>query len=156
MKGNTNVIIAAAVVIVLVVGGYFLFFNKKPSRVLQAPKETVQEVIPTIIPDDLGLEVAIRSDKRAMKFTVTKADDIEKIEYQISYTKTVDGEDVPEGLIGEVEAKPGQPLSIEYREFGTCSSGTCRYDKVVSDIKLTLKITKKDGKIYQSEKTVSL
>ena len=79
-----------------------------------------------------------------------------------TYEKDVVAEDeAPEGvqgIIGEIDTGDlkGGVMETEYREFGTCSSGKCRYDTVVSPIKVALKITKADGKVYQSEKSFEL
>ncbi|MBI2622684.1 MAG: hypothetical protein HYW64_01140, partial [Candidatus Levybacteria bacterium] len=119
--------------------------------------EISEQVIPTVLPADLGLALMLRSDKKALKFEITNIDGIESVDYQISYTKEINGEEVPEGLIGEIKVKPGdKKIAIDYREFGTCSSGVCRYDKVVSAIKLTLKIVKTDGKVLQAEDSIEL
>ncbi|MDP2649279.1 MAG: hypothetical protein Q8P10_00385 [bacterium] len=151
---NKNLIIIAVVLIVLIGTGFYFFLSKQSS-----PKEqTTQaqdEVIPTIAPSDLGLTTEIRDDSKAIKFEIANAKDIESIDYQISYTKEVNGEQLPEGLIGTAKPEGGK-IAIKYREFGTCSSGKCRYDTVVSAIKLTLKITKTDGKVYQSEISVEI
>jgi hypothetical protein len=152
------ILIAVIVVIVaLTGGGIWLVASKKtaPQQIPAVMDQTQQ--VQTLAPDSIGLAVAFRSDNKAMKFTVGNASGINSIEYQISYMKLIDGQQVPEGLIGTVDMNPGdKTASIGYREFGTCSSGVCRYDKVVSPVKLTLKLVKSDGKIYQVEKTVDL
>ncbi len=157
---NKNILIVAVVGVVLVLGivGYLLTNSGLSKPQPETASETSIEeelVIPTIDPSDLGLTFVLRNDKKAAKFEIVNGKDIENVEYQLSYTKEVNGEEVPEGLIGEAKPK-GDTVSIAYREFGTCSSGTCRYDKVVSPVKLTLKITKTDGKVYQSEETIDL
>lgn len=149
---------AVVVAVVLIGVGVFLFLNSKKLSTQQIPafNDQTQQVL-TLSPDSIGLSIAFRSDNKAMKFSVGNANGINSIEYQISYTKNVKGQDVPEGLIGTVDMNPGdQTASIGYREFGTCSSGVCRYDNVDSPVKLTLKIVKSDGKIYQVEKTVTI
>lgn len=158
---NRNTIIAAVVGVVIILGiaGYFFMNGSSKPEPETVSEPTIEEttIIPTINPSDLGLTFTLRSDRKAAKFEIENAKDIQNVEYQISYTKEINGEEVPEGLIGEVKPKTGQgTISIAYREFGTCSSGTCRYDKVVSFVKLTLKITKDDGKIYQAEETADL
>lgn len=156
---NRNVIIGAVIAVVIVAAGAYFFLNGSSSRQSEttAAPEIQETVIPTINPLDLGLTFSLRSDKKAAKFEITNVKDIQNVEYQLSYTKEINGEQVPEGLIGEAKPRTGESIiAIAYREFGTCSSGTCRYDKVVSSVKLTLKITKIDGKIYQAEKTVDL
>lgn len=150
-------LIAAVVVIVLVGGGVWLLASKKSSGTQQIPAYTDQAQVLTLSPDAIGLTIAFRADNKAMKFTVGNASGINSIEYQISYNKTVSGDTVPEGLIGTVDMNPGDKTAgIGYREFGTCSSGVCRYDSVTSPITLTLKLVKSDGKIYQVEKKVNL
>lgn len=152
-----NVLISAIIVLVLLIlgSGYYFFFPKATKP--QEPTSPVieEEIIPTITADALGLEFVLRKDKKAAKFTIMNAKDIESVEYQISYLKEINGEEIPEGLIGEAAPEDGE-VSIDYREFGTCSSGVCRYDKVVSPVKLTLKITKTDGKVYSAEETITL
>lgn len=152
--------IAVAVIIVivgLVAGGIWLMASKKATT-QQIPAVTDQtQQVQTLSPDSIGLSVAFRSDNKAMKFTVANADGINSIEYQISYNKIINGEQVSEGLIGTVDMNPGDKTAgIGYREFGTCSSGVCRYDNVISPITLTLKIVKSDGKVYQVVKQVNL
>lgn len=152
-----QLLITAVVVVLLIAGGatWFVMSQKKTQQVPAAADQT-QQVL-TLSPDDIALTVDFRADNKAMKFTVGKADGINSIEYQISYTKNVKGENVSEGLIGTVDMNPGdKTAAIGYREFGTCSSGVCRYDTVVSPITLTLKIIKSDGKTYQVVKTVNL
>lgn len=146
------------IVIFLLVAGasYFLFFSGSKQKQIVTSTQSQDEVVPTIVPTDLGITFDLRDDKKAAKFSIAKSDDIQKIEYQLSYMKEVNGETVPEGLIGEVKEKKDGKFAIGYREFGTCSSGKCRYDKVVSPIKLTLKIIKTDGRTYSSETSVSL
>jgi len=144
----------AAFLILVIGGGVFAFMrgNSTPNPADQF----VEENLPTLSAEDIGLEVTLRGDKRAIMFEVTKYDDIERIEYEITYEKEIDGESVPEGLYGEMNIALDGITKTDYREFGTCSSGVCRYDEVVSDIKITMKVTKKDGKVYSVEETVSL
>lgn len=158
---NKGVLIAVLGCIIAGVASFFLFFSKTeniPQESDQAPvADAEMEVVPTVSSSDLGLTFTLRTDKRAAKFEITNIDDISSVEYTMSYTKLLSGEEIPEGLYGEEKVKPGSAkLAIGYREFGTCSSGVCRYDNVVSPIKLTLKIVKKDGKTYSSETSVSL
>lgn len=157
MKRNQLMIVVAVVLVILIgVGGGWFLFGKKTVKQAPTSADDSQQVL-TLSPDEIGLTVAFRADNKAMKFTVGNANGINSIEYQISYTKNLKGEDVSEGLIGTVDMNPGDKTAgIGYREFGTCSSGVCRYDTVVSPIKLTLKVVKSDGKVYQVEKTATL
>ncbi|RJQ37948.1 hypothetical protein C4559_02615 [Candidatus Microgenomates bacterium] len=154
MKNKNTIIIVIVFVLIVAGGGYFVLSQNTAKKPI-ASQAQEEEVVPTILPDDIGLKTTLRDDKKAIKFEIN-AKDIESIEYQISYTKEVNGEQVSEGLIGEAKSSGEDKIEIKYREFGTCSSGKCRYDKVVSSVKILLKIIKKDGKVFQSEKTVEL
>lgn len=159
MKQKQWYMVGAAVgALLLIVGGIVFFTSSKKSTTQQIPayQDQTQQVL-TLSPDSIGLSIAFRSDNKAMKFSVGNASGINSIEYQIAYTKSQDGQNVPEGLIGTVDMNPGDKTAgISYREFGTCSSGTCHYDVVVSPITLTLKIVKSDGKIYQVVQTATI
>ena len=88
------------------------------------------------------------SDGKRIIMEITETEDLTSIEYQLSYTSKGD---IPRGVIGTAEVK-GSTIRKEII-LGTCSD-VCHYDQDVSDIKLILKITKTDGKIYQVEKSL--
>lgn len=155
---DKKIIIGVVIIALLLLGsgGYFILSKNKTGKPAVAPAPFIEEEeIEEIQAEDLGFTLELRPDKKAIKFTLANAKDVESVEYQISYNKDVDGEEVPEGLIGEAKAENGK-VEIDYREFGTCSSGTCRYDKVIFPVKVTLKIVKTDGKVYMSEKSIDL
>lgn len=157
LKDKKVIVGIVLVVLVLLGGGYYVMGMNKTSteeNLIVEEEMTVQ----TLSPESIGLDLEFRKDGKAAKIIIGKAAGLEAVEYQISYQKNQEGEDVPEGLIGDIDMTKvsGGAVETEYREFGTCSSGTCRYDDVTSPIKITLKITKDDGKVYQSEKTFEL
>lgn len=143
-------------IILIAVVGVFIFNKKSSAPIVSSPQEEEEQIF-TLKPEDIGLIFSLRPDKKAVKFGIEKARDISRVEYQIAYTKQVTGEDVPEGLIGEItNSEASASLSTSYRELGTCSSKVCRFDVVVSDVRLILKVTKTDGKVYQVEDSLSL
>lgn len=153
---NNNVIMAAVVGVILlaVVGGYFVMSQKstKPANTNEAAEE---EVVATLKPEDVGLEFTLRPDKKAVKVSLSKIDDIQMAEYEIQYKYEDDGVEKDEAFIGEITIEEGADTAeTNYRDLGTCSSGVCKYQKVTSDIKLLLKVTKKDGKVYSVEDTI--
>ncbi|MDO8639854.1 MAG: hypothetical protein Q7R53_02915 [bacterium] len=152
---NKNIFIGISVLflIILVVGGYYvLSAQKKPASI--EPEVTQQEVIPTIMPDELGLILMARSDKKAIKFEITNISGITSVDYEINYLAKGS---IPRGAIGHVEVKSDQnKISTNYIELGSCSSGKCKYDEGVTSVKLLLKITKSDGKVFQAEKSLEL
>jgi len=148
------IIIVVLVLAILGGGGFFvLSSNKSPD-----PKKTEpliqEENLPVLSADDIGLTTEVRSDKKAIKFEVANVEDIASIDYEISYLAK--GE-IPRGVIGHIEKNSGEKtMSTKYIELGSCSSGKCKYDEGVTDLKLILKITKDDGNTYQAEQAINL
>lgn len=153
---NKKLIAAVAVFLILAVAGGAFLFMRKDSVVSPTDDITTESDLPVLSPEDIGMEVTIRKDGKALMFELNKADDIQMVEYTIEYEKELEGETVPEGIFGIMNIGEDGITKTDFREFGTCSAGKCRYDNVVSDVKITLKVTKKDGKEYQVEKTVKL
>jgi hypothetical protein len=155
---NKKVIGAVAVFVILVIlGGGFIFVSHSNAPTSSSPEDEIaSEDLPTLSPEDIGMVVTVRPDNQALMFEIGKPDDIKGIEYTIEYEKEIDGEKVPEGIFGLMNIGEDGITKTDYREFGTCSAGKCRYDDVVSDVTLVLKVTKKDGKVYQVKKVVKL
>ncbi len=151
MKNNQKIIIGAiAVLIILIIGGGgYILSSKKAKPVSNIPVQT-EEVIPALTPDSIGLTLSMSSDKKKVIMEVSKTDDIDSLDYTLSYTSKGN---VPRGVIGHVDVTTkGETVKKEII-MGTCSD-VCHYDKDVTNIKLVLKITKTDGKVYQSEKSL--
>ena len=156
---NKKVLAAVAVFLVLAVlgGAFFISRNQNiSSRDSDMKNGITDSGLPSLDPEDIGMVVTLRPDGKALMFELTKTFDINSVEYTIEYEKEIDGERVPEGIFGLMNIGEDGITKTDYREFGTCSSGRCRYDNVVSDITIILKVTKKDGKEYQVEKIVKL
>lgn len=158
MKDKKVIIIVGVIAFVLLIGGLFAFSNKNSST--QQTEETQSmvedDIYPTISPDSLGLEMQAVKNKKYIQFMVNKPEGIENIEYEILYDAISEGNQVSQGLGGEIikdQIKNGK-IVIE-RELGTCSTGgKCRFDEGVKEVKVVLKVTKSDGKTYQAEKTI--
>lgn len=147
-------IIVLFLVIVAAAGGYFVLSNNKSSKPQEVTEQSQEEVIPTIAPSELGFTVDVRSDKKAVKFSLENIKDISSVDYEISYLAKGN---IPRGAIGHVEVKEGaSTLESNYIDLGSCSSGKCKYDEGVTSVKVILKINKTDGKVYQSEKSAEI
>lgn len=149
---NKNFRIGAAIAVVLVLLGGFLFFKNANS----SPTQVNSNILPSEAPvakisaDDLGLTLVASADMHRATMEVTKTDDIKSLDYQLTYFAEVSGEKVQRGTVGNVSIKsPGETVSQDM-VFGTCSD-VCHYDTGITDIKLIVKVTKQDGKIYQAE-----
>lgn len=153
---NKKIIAAVAVFLILAVAGGVFLWSRQGSSQERPSDEITESDLPTLTPEDIGMEVTIRPDNKALMFELTKASDIELVEYTIEYEKEVEGETANEGIFGVMEIGKDGRTDTDFREFGTCSAGKCRYDNVTSDITINLKVTKKDGKEYQVQKVVKL
>ncbi len=144
------VILSAVLVLLIVVFGAFLFVNKNSSS---SPEPVAQEnqVVPSLKPDDIGLTLSlITSGKFAnngVDMKITKVGDIASVDYELAY---VSKGDIPRGAIGHVDVKSGDSQIDQQLAFGTCSD-VCHFDTAVHAVKLTLKVTKTNGKAFQVE-----
>ncbi len=150
---------AVAVIILLIIGGvFYVVYSQNKSTEFSNPNGTTSDSqVQTITAEELGLVITVRPDNLAVKFKLNKADDIKHVDYQITYMHVVEDspDPVSEGVTGEMNIAQDGITETDYRTFGTCSA-TCRYDKEVSDVKLVLKVEKKDGKIYSLEQAIPL
>lgn len=158
---NKKVLIITSVIVILVVvlGGIFFFTSQNSSQQQSAiPDTTSEDVFPTIMPSDIGLLFTATPDKRNVVLTIEKANDIEHIDYEITYNAMSEGSSVQQGLNGEVKKDQIKNGQIEVKRIlGTCSTGgKCRYDEGVTEAQIVLKITKTNGKTYQVEKSINL
>lgn len=150
MNNKNFVIVLASILVVLLGGGYFVLFAGK-SQTTQVPQSAEQQIL-SLKPADIGLKLEARSDKKAVKFTVSKASDISSVDYELDYT--AEG-NIPRGAVGSEKPNSGV-IETKYIELGSCSSGKCKYDKGVTSVKLILKVVKTDGKIYEVQDSLSL
>lgn len=158
-KKNRNLSIAAAVVIVVIVlvGVFFVIRslnNPANQQTNENPSATDQPIL-KIAPEDLGITLTAGSGNKTAILSITDTKDIVSLDYELSYMATVNGAQVARGAIGHIDIKSkGVPVKQEIT-LGTCSD-VCHYDVGVTDIKVTLKINKSDGKTYQADLTLSL
>ncbi len=159
LKKNRNLSIAAAVVILVVVlgGVFFVVSSSKKSANQQTgevPTATDQPVL-KISPSDLGITLTAGPGNKTAVLGIASTNDIVSLDYELSYMATVNGAQVARGAIGHIDIKnKGTPVKQDIT-LGTCSD-VCHYDVGVSDIKVTLKINKTDGKTYQADLTLSI
>ena len=148
MKNNRNLIIAGVIVLILLVGGGIFVLASKKSAKPAVPSVQSEEIL-TLSHLDIGLSLTMGSDGKRVFMEIERKEDIASIEYQLSYNSKWD---IPRGVIGTADVK-GSFVKKEII-LGTCSD-ICHYDQDVSDIKIILKVTKTDGKVYQVEKTLN-
>lgn len=116
-----------------------------------------QEVV-EVAPSDIGLKLAPRDDGKAIIIEATKIDGIESLEYELTYDAEVTegGQThvIPRGAIGELKIE-GDSAKAEV-DLGTCSSGICKYDNVVSSVKVLIKINYENSEIGAAEDEIDI
>lgn len=158
LKKNRNLSIAAAIVIVVVVlvGVFFIIrsLNNSNQQTNLVPTASDQPIV-KIAPADLGITLTAGPGNKTAILGVADTKDIVSIDYELSYMATVNGAQVARGAIGHIDIKnKGVPVKQDIT-LGTCSD-VCHYDVGVTDIKVTLKINKTDGKTYQADLALSI
>jgi hypothetical protein len=155
---NPKVLIAIGIVIlVLVVGVIAVVVMGKSNQAANPIGGGEPTPIPvlTLQPSDIGLTFVTDANMQKGTLTVTKTSDIASMDFQLNYTAIVSGQPVARGNLGPLVVKnKGQAVS-QVIVFGTCSD-VCHYDTGITDVKLIVKVTKADGKIYQVELPIAV
>ncbi len=154
---DKKIIIGIIVLVIVLLSGvfYILSANKTPSASSDQSSDQQTDIIPTLTASDLGLSMRALNSNKQIMFTITKPAGIKSVDYELTYTATGDQQ---RGVIGTIDVQPGvtkiepeKPLDL-----GSCSRNICKYDTGVTSAKLTLKISKTNGKVYQAEQSLSL
>ena len=149
---NKTIIIGVAVLVLIVLagGGYFALSSKKaaPAQPTEAPVQAQEAMVLTLTPSDLGLTLTSTSDNKKVIMGLANTSDIASIDYELSYTSKGN---IPRGVLGNIDVKAKGTAIKKEILLGTCSD-VCHYDQDVSSVKLVLKVTKTDDKIYSVEK----
>ena len=152
---NRNAVIAiiVAVVLLVLVVGFLIFSGKSANQPQNQAALPTQVPIPTLAPESIGLTLAESADMHKVNMKIANTTDITSVDYQLSYNAQVSGQPVPRGTIGHADVKThGQAISQDM-VLGTCSD-VCHYDIGITDIKIIVKVSKSDGKVYQVEKSL--
>jgi hypothetical protein len=162
LKTRNGKILAGVVAVLLLVSGYLIFGGKSKAE----PEPVTQnQGVQNISPEELGLKLTAKPDNKAVKFEITKISDIKSLEYELVYEADSTAQEqeeggeprVQRGITGEAEIESGESTyESEWLDLGSCSRNVCRYDSGVESVTLTLKINKKDGKVYQAEDSLEL
>lgn len=142
-----------AITIILLLGGGFLVLRSH-STTDEVPLELEPTPTKSLTPIGEEVEVDFKPNKARTKATLTisKLNEVgvESLEYEILYET--------EGLIKGVNSG-SKPIKVDSSgviereiDFGTCSSGVCRYDKDVGKITLVVRFNTPEGfKIFKKE-----
>ena len=156
------IIAASAILLIIVIGIFFLFTKSKPNT--NELDENITESIGTLTPQEIGLSLVTSSENKRVKVIIEKVKDIKSLEYDISYdadipaSELAPGEEsgkVERGFSDEAIMKVGQ-LKYESKDFdlGSCSRNVCRYDTGVNEVRIVMKVVKKDNKIFEVKDSI--
>lgn len=154
---NQKILIFAIVTVLIVIlgGGYFVLSSKKETPKpadTQVEAQPSEETVNILKPEDIGLTLSVTPDKKRVIMEITNLKDLSSLDYELSYTSK---ENIPRGAIGNIEVSPKDKMIKKEIVLGTCSD-VCHYDQEISDIKLVVKVTKLDNKVYSVEKSLEL
>lgn len=147
-----NVVVVIIILILLVLGGWMVFFrNNKQSTELIPEPTSAQSFLP--IGDDVQVDFKPNSarTKATLSIRVSNGAGVNSLEYEVLYET--------DGLVKGVNSG-STPIEIDPKtgkverelDFGTCSSGVCRYDKNVGTITLIVRFDTTSGnKIFKKE-----
>lgn len=160
---NVQLGIVVGLILAVLVGGYFLIVHK--TKKAPPPVEKEDTTVYELSPKAIGLSFDLSPDKKKVRFTIAKIQDIKSIEYQLTYEadstwqeQMEGGEDrVQRGITGDadIDIEEGEYTS-PWLDLGSCSANVCKYDTGVESIDLTLKIVKTNKKIYHTEDSFEL
>ena len=157
---NKRLIIILSSVLALVVLGAVVVYFVTSSGEENNRRIISEEDYIDIKPEDLGFEYELREDNTGMTISFDKLEDVNTLEYDISYTKEIEGRDgpveAPGGVPGEFDVSDRDSFEAEI-DFGTCSSGRCVFDDIVSEeIVITVRAEFKNSDIGLFEEEIPL
>ncbi len=165
MKNKKLPLIAGIVIILLLsLGGMFFFFSKSGSDKGEIDTNA-SDVIGSLSAEEIGLKLIVSNDNKKVKVVVEKVADIFSLEYDISYDADIPASEVAPGESGgkvergfSDEAKISSQSKYESKDFdlGSCSRNVCRYDTGVEEVRIVMKVVKKDNKVYEVKDSIKL
>ncbi len=155
-------VVAVAVALIVVAGGGFYILSKNSSQsAAPTPGPEAQQQILTMNPEDIGMKLSqVTYTKKsppgpALRLEITKLDGIKSIDCEIHYSHATDtGDRTTEGLLCNIDIKPGTSSITQDFPYATCSD-VCHYQKDIKGVEAIVKVTKSDGKIYQIDQKLA-
>lgn len=158
-------VIVGAVVLLLILGGGFFILSSKKNTATETPT-TTDQTIQKLSPSDIDLQLTMSSDNKKVKVIVGNVTDITSLEYEITYDADIpaselapgeEGGQVERGFSDEAKiTSADKKYESKYFDLGSCSKNVCRYDTGVKEIKILMKVTKHDGKLYEVQDSVTI
>lgn len=161
MKNTKILMIVVGFIVIagLALGAYSLM-NNNASQGQNTDEEMVETEAKPIKAEDIGLELSLTPNKKAIVMKINQLEGIKSVEYVAQY----DAEVTEEGETLTVTRGVG-PSTIEVEDgdtvierdditLGTCSKNVCKYDVVMGDITFTLRVNYDNGEVGSLEETI--
>jgi hypothetical protein len=145
---NKKIILGGVALLILIAAGVALFLFNSNSPVPQEKKNEFVENFIELSAADVGLALSSQKNNQQLVMELTKLDNVESFEYEVSYEAIEDGEVVRQGTFGSGPNpdEKGQSTIKRVIDLGTCSA-VCRYHKGVKEIEFTLKVNLTNGEV---------
>jgi len=128
-------------IVILIISIWFLNKTKKPEEVA-TPMPTPSVVLPTVS-DDIKVELTAKNNNKIVVLRISGLpDDMNSIEYELTYLTAAR---LPRGVLGKITLSGEKEIERDDIVLGTCSSGKCVYDTGVESIDLSLKFNSRQG-----------
>lgn len=127
--------------ILLLIGIIFVFTIPVEAKLLPRFTQNTKKAVGKPVVSGVGVSARLRSDRRALLVNISNLNKVTALSYTLMYQ--TNGED--QGVSGSVDVASGNSVSREL-EFGTCSSGVCRYHQNLSNMKFEVISTLSSGK----------
>ncbi len=148
---NKKIVIASIVIILVLISGGIYLVNRQNAKTQSQTDSSIQNdtAIPTVDPS-VKVSLEALPGKKEVRLSVENMPKGTKtLEYELSYEARNQG---PQGVITQPIDVSGQTSYEKTITLGTCSSGTCVYHDVISNISLSLKFTGSYGqRIFEKE-----
>lgn len=148
MNNKISIIGGIVLLIIILLGGVLLFINNNSSEGQEEPNQFNENLI-EMSAEEVGLTLSTQQNNQQIVMVLTKLEDIESFEFELSYDAVENGEVVSRGTFGSGPNSDEKNSSTIERvmDLGTCSAGKCRYDSGVEEAELSLRINLKNGEI---------
>ena len=84
LKKHSTAVIGCIVVIVVIVIGAFILISHNSQKAAQEAT-VIDNSVQTLSPSAIRLKLEASSDKKEIRFTISKASDIKDVEYELTY-----------------------------------------------------------------------
>lgn len=153
---KNKIFLAVIVVVIILVGTSFFILRPGSGPANEEGAEEVTDV-KQVTTEEIGLTLTPKQNGQVINMQIENVDGMESIQYDLTYDAEVEdsGDTVVIGRGVTGEESVNGPIDIDI-DLGTCSRNVCKYDTVVSDVTLILRVNFSNGEIGGLETTVSL